>query len=223
MEGDSGGNDFKSPRFPTVALLPGVCFILPSTKVDGSTVHTDTLYSLHRRLCHLCQALCSPIVSQLPIGLHRHGMSSPCTTPELTPSPVPLLPPTRIHTPCVHLTTMPCSLCRPLNLTSVHPDAIWSLAWTPLNHLISASADGHLRIFDPSELSAPIHDLDTHPLAITSLSVSGDGKRALASSLDGSVVMIDPSEGREVGRVETGREKVAPGENGMLRSVLRER
>ena len=96
----------------------------------------------------------------------------------------------------------------------VHPDAIWALSWTPLNHLISASADGHLRIFDPSELTTPIHDLSSHPLAITTLSVSGNGKHAIASSLDGTIVMIDPAEGREVGRVETGREKAGVGENG---------
>ena len=95
----------------------------------------------------------------------------------------------------------------------MHPDAIWALAWTPLNHVISGCADGHLRIFDPSELSQPIHDLPTHPLAITSLSVSGDGNRALAASLDGSVVMVGTMDGREVGRVETGREKAGPGES----------
>lgn len=105
-------------------------------------------------------------------------------------------------------------------ICSVHPDAIWALAWTPLNHLISGSADGHLRIFDPAELTAPIHDLSSHPLAITSLSVSGDGKRALAASLDGTIVLVDPGDGRMVGRVETGREKAAAGESGRSTFLL---
>jgi hypothetical protein len=51
-------------------------------------------------------------------------------------------------------------------------------------------------------------------LAVTSVSCSRDGKRALASSLDGSVVLVDTSEGRILGKVETGREKAASGEQG---------
>ncbi|WVF66299.1 hypothetical protein IAT40_001039 [Kwoniella sp. CBS 6097] len=97
--------------------------------------------------------------------------------------------------------------------TPILPESIWALSWTSNNKLISGSADGHLRIWDPTELSKPIHDLSSHPLAISSLSSSRDGKYALATSLDGSVVLVDVEEGIEVGRVETGREKAAEGEN----------
>ncbi|OCF43764.1 hypothetical protein I317_02368 [Kwoniella heveanensis CBS 569] len=97
--------------------------------------------------------------------------------------------------------------------TPILPESIWALSWTSTNKLISGSADGHLRIWDPTELAKPIHDLSSHPLAISSLSTSSDGKFALATSLDGSVVLADVEEGIEVGRVETGREKVAEGQS----------
>ncbi|GFZ44693.1 hypothetical protein JCM24511_02417, partial [Saitozyma sp. JCM 24511] len=93
-----------------------------------------------------------------------------------------------------------------------HPDDIWALSWTATNHLVSGCADGHLRIFDAAELAAPVYDIPSNPLAVTSVSCSRDGKRALASSLDGSVVLVDTSEGRILGKVETGREKAASGE-----------
>jgi WD repeat-containing protein 61 len=59
-----------------------------------------------------------------------------------------------------------------------------------------------------------VYDLPSNPLAITSVSSGRDGRRALASSLDGSVVLVDVSEGRILGKVETGREKAASGEQG---------
>lgn len=95
----------------------------------------------------------------------------------------------------------------------VHPEAIWALTYTP-QHLISGSSDGHLRIFDPSALAEPLYDIPSHPLAITSLSSTSDGKYALAASLDGTVVLVDVRNGTVVGKVETGREKAAEGENG---------
>jgi WD repeat-containing protein 61 len=95
-----------------------------------------------------------------------------------------------------------------------HPDSIWSLSWTPLNHLITASASGHLRVYSPPDLQQPLYDLPVHSLGITSLSTSDDGRRAMAASLDGGVVMVDPSEGTILGRIETGREKVSDGESG---------
>ncbi|WRT63508.1 uncharacterized protein IL334_000413 [Kwoniella shivajii] len=96
--------------------------------------------------------------------------------------------------------------------TPLLPDSIWALSWTSSNKLVSGSADGHLRVWDPSELSKPIYDLSSHPLAISSLSTTKDGKKALATSLDGSVVLIDVEQGTVLGKVETGREKAGEGE-----------
>lgn len=96
---------------------------------------------------------------------------------------------------------------------SVHPDSIWALQWTSQNHLVSGCSDGHIRIWDPTEVTDPLYNLSTHPLAITSLSASSDGKHVLGASLDGSVVLVDVLEGTVLGKVDTGREKVG-GENG---------
>jgi len=98
----------------------------------------------------------------------------------------------------------------------VHPDSIWSLAWTPQNQVISACADGRLRVYDSTQLSAPLHDIGAHPLAVSSLSTNSTGSRALSISLDGTAVLLDPIEGSVLGRVETGREKAAAGEGGGL-------
>ena len=51
-----------------------------------------------------------------------------------------------------------------------------------------------------------LHDLAVHPLAVTSMSVSKDGRKALSASLDGTVVLVHPSEGKVLGRLESGRE-----------------
>ncbi|OCF71338.1 hypothetical protein I204_07965 [Kwoniella mangroviensis CBS 8886] len=99
--------------------------------------------------------------------------------------------------------------------TPLIPDSIWALKWTSTNKLLSGSADGHLRIWDPteSELSTkPIYDLTSNPLAISSISITEDGKYALSTSLDGTVVLIDIENGEVVGKVETGREVVGEGE-----------
>lgn len=59
-----------------------------------------------------------------------------------------------------------------------------------------------------------MHDIDSHPLAITSLSVAD--KKALASSLDGTIVLVDTENGEQLGKVESARVKVSaeggPGE-----------
>ena len=91
-------------------------------------------------------------------------------------------------------------------LPAGHPDDIWALKWTHTNHLVSGCADGHLRVFDAGEPSAAVHDLAAHPLAVTSLSVSKDGRRALSASLDGTVVLLHPKEGKVLGKLETGRQ-----------------
>ncbi len=97
----------------------------------------------------------------------------------------------------------------------MHPDAIWGLAWTSQNHLISSSADGHVRLYDPSQLARPLQDIQAHSLAISSLSCNSDGSRTLSTSLNGAVVFSDPIEGKVLNRFETSREKAASGEGGM--------
>ncbi|ODN80498.1 hypothetical protein L202_02729 [Cryptococcus amylolentus CBS 6039] len=96
--------------------------------------------------------------------------------------------------------------------TTAAPDALWNVAWLHSNNIISASADGHLRIYDSSSLTAPVHTIPSHPLAISSLSVTADGTRALAASLDGTVVAIDTDSGEILGKVETASEAIGEDE-----------
>ncbi|WVO13505.1 hypothetical protein L204_101126 [Cryptococcus depauperatus] len=95
--------------------------------------------------------------------------------------------------------------------TSVLPDHIWNVAWSSSNKIISASADGHLRIWDADELTKPVYDISSHPLAISSLSINKNGHHALAASLDGTIVLVDCENGIELGRVDTGREEIIDG------------
>lgn len=74
-----------------------------------------------------------------------------------------------------------------------------------------------MRIFDPSSLAEPLHDIASHPLAITSLSTTSDGTYTLGTSLDGTVVLVDTVNGSIIGKVETGREKAAEGEKGKFK------
>ncbi|RXK36685.1 hypothetical protein M231_06072 [Tremella mesenterica] len=89
-----------------------------------------------------------------------------------------------------------------------HPDAIWALSWTSADRLISGCADGHIRVYDPSDLTVPLQDIHANPLAISSLATSSDGRYALSGSLDGTVALLDLESGEEVGKSDTGREKI---------------
>ncbi|OWZ45814.1 hypothetical protein C349_02482 [Cryptococcus neoformans var. grubii Br795] len=91
--------------------------------------------------------------------------------------------------------------------TEALADSIWNISWNTANQLVTASADGHIRVWDIEELRQPVHDIDSHPLAITSLSVTD--KKALASSLDGTIVLIDTENGEQLDKVESGRVKVS--------------
>lgn len=90
-------------------------------------------------------------------------------------------------------------------------DSIWNVSWNKANQIVTSSADGHIRVWDAEELSQPVHDIDSHPLAITSLSVAD--KKALASSLDGTIVLVDTENGEQLGKVESARVKL-PAEGG---------
>lgn len=90
-------------------------------------------------------------------------------------------------------------------------DSIWNVSWNKANQIVTSSADGHIRVWDAEELSEPVHDIDSHPLAITSLSVAD--QKALASSLDGTIVLVDTENGEQLGKVESARVKL-PAEGG---------
>ncbi|WVQ82635.1 hypothetical protein IAT38_004767 [Cryptococcus sp. DSM 104549] len=94
-------------------------------------------------------------------------------------------------------------------------DSIWDVAWTSQNKIISASADGHLRVWDADDLPQPIHDIASHPLGISRLSTSFDGQLALAASIDGTVVLADIEGGKRLANIETGKEKLPDSEHAL--------
>ncbi|EKM79801.1 hypothetical protein AGABI1DRAFT_113083 [Agaricus bisporus var. burnettii JB137-S8] len=87
-----------------------------------------------------------------------------------------------------------------------HDDAIWGAAWTSADTAVSVSADGSIRQW--SSVSGQRHPPNgtppaPHTLALISLSVSPDGKRALYNSLEGHTWLLDLESGDIIGSHES--------------------
>ncbi|KAJ7639146.1 WD repeat-containing protein 61 [Roridomyces roridus] len=87
-----------------------------------------------------------------------------------------------------------------------HSDAVWGVAWTAADSVVSVSADGSTKQWASSsgqrhppnaEFPAP------HTLGLVSVSVSPDGRRALYNSLEGLTCLWDLTSGQVVGRFES--------------------
>ncbi|KAF5363611.1 hypothetical protein D9756_000118 [Leucocoprinus leucothites] len=87
-----------------------------------------------------------------------------------------------------------------------HNDAIWGAAWTSADNAVSISADGSVNQWScvtgqrhpPNAISpAP------HTLALVSLSVSPDGKRALYNSIEGHTWLLDLESGDVIASYES--------------------
>lgn len=87
-----------------------------------------------------------------------------------------------------------------------HTDAIWGIAWTAEDTVISISADGSVKQWaaasgqpHPPNATFPA----AHTLAQVSLSVSPDGKKALYNSIEGLTSLWDLGSGEVVSKFES--------------------
>ncbi|KAI0646410.1 WD repeat-containing protein 61 [Trametes meyenii] len=94
-----------------------------------------------------------------------------------------------------------------------HSDAIWAVAWTGADAVLSISADGAIKQWDPvsgqvSRARAP------HTLGLVSLSVNPAGTQALYNTLEGLTCLWDLEDGEIKGTFEsyarTGGEATEP-------------
>ncbi|PPQ92751.1 hypothetical protein CVT25_003860, partial [Psilocybe cyanescens] len=87
-----------------------------------------------------------------------------------------------------------------------HSDAVWGVAWTANDTVISASADGSVKQWSaaigqphPPNASFP----SPHTLAQVSLSVAKDGNRALYNSIEGLTSLWNLENGEVIGTFES--------------------
>lgn len=88
--------------------------------------------------------------------------------------------------------------------SEAHSDAIWGVAWTSSDNVVSISADGSIQQWTSS--SGQHHPIETpppHTLALVSLSVSPDSKYALYNSIEGLTCLWDLETGKIVGKFES--------------------
>jgi len=83
-----------------------------------------------------------------------------------------------------------------------HSDAIWALAWTQADTVITASADGSIKQWD-SAAAQVSRALPAHTHAIVSLDVDPSGKRALYNSLEGLTCLWNLESGEIDGKHES--------------------
>lgn len=83
-----------------------------------------------------------------------------------------------------------------------HKDAIWGVSWTPDDRVISASADGTIKQWD-SGSGQITRAGPRHPLGLTSISTSEDGRYAVFNSVEGLTQMWDVQTGNIVGKFES--------------------
>jgi len=116
-------------------------------------------------------------------------------------------------------------------LCSAHSAAIWGVAVTSTNDVLSSSLDGTLALhasssstsLSPPGISTPpqpgtrLRTWPAHPLAWVSLSVAPHdptadvAKRALVNSIAGTTLLVDYTTGEELGRRPIGEKESGPG------------
>ncbi|KAJ9105798.1 hypothetical protein QFC19_003365 [Naganishia cerealis] len=92
-----------------------------------------------------------------------------------------------------------------------HNDAVWKLDWTAKNGIISASADGGIRIWDNVNPLTPKHYIKAHKLGVVSLSTDAAGTKAISSSIEGTVYLSDLGRGKAVAKKTTYNEQAEDG------------
>lgn len=95
-------------------------------------------------------------------------------------------------------------LCR-IRLTLqilAHSDAVWDIAWTQNDRVVSISADGSINQWDSISGQAS-QTLPPHTLGLISLSVSPTGDKVLYNSIEGLTSLLDLKVGGIIGKHES--------------------
>ncbi|GHJ83698.1 hypothetical protein NliqN6_0100 [Naganishia liquefaciens] len=92
-----------------------------------------------------------------------------------------------------------------------HNDSVWKLNWTAKNDIISASADGGIRIWDHVNPLTPKHHIKAHKLGVVSLATDAAGTKAISSSIEGTVYLSDLTRGKAVAKKATYKDQTEEG------------
>ena len=92
---------------------------------------------------------------------------------------------------------------------------MWGVAWTPKDEVISISADGTVKKWNPTSAQVSLSQ-PAHPLAVVSVDIDPQGRRALYNTLEGLTCLWDLETGDVVGKHESyvrePKETTEPGE-----------
>lgn len=83
-----------------------------------------------------------------------------------------------------------------------HKDAVWGVAWTPKDEVVSVSADGTIKKWNATSGQVSLAQ-PAHPLAVVSVDIDGDGRRALYNTLEGLTCLWDLDAGEVLGKHES--------------------
>jgi len=83
-----------------------------------------------------------------------------------------------------------------------HSDSVWSVVWTAQDTVLSASADGTVKQWNPTSGQIS-HSQLPHTLGIVSVSADSTGKKALYNTLEGLTSLWDLEGGEVKGRWES--------------------
>jgi len=89
---------------------------------------------------------------------------------------------------------------------NAHDDAIWSVAWSKSNLILTASVDESAKVWDPEKLDNPVVlGSGTHDLAVLSVVSNSEGTVGATSSMDGMIRTFDLKTGKMLKSINAGQ------------------
>jgi len=93
-------------------------------------------------------------------------------------------------------------------IVNAHEDAIWTVAWTKSNVILTGSVDETLKAWDPTKAEKEASlwkSQGTHDLAVLSVVANSDGTMLATSSMDGNIRTFDVKSGSEIKKIPAGQ------------------